>query len=756
MLEKRLTPGGLQVGGPRTLQNPNRFRVANNVYQTLDGYYVPRFDNVDYEDGIAAGYHSINVRMFRGLPFVIARSDTTFALKTYYGSPLAEIFNTLNPATFTYPSVDTDGDFSFGIQFEEKNDVLLINVPILGLYKFDGLLVTKAGVPTSYGGTAESGANTAYFRYLQINVDYAGNVAYSGYAQNFHDYTGTSLTVDGNRDDYYLGTSGVGPWTYIDGLRRRFDHIAVGFDYFFYHKKAATTITLVGSEWRVELEPGQYQLEAGCWVQWIAAHPVSAVTVLMSMKCDRVSGGFAYFTHIKYYDEEVWTDAAAIPVAAFTMPDFATTQWITLWSSTTATGNYVYKGTFGMHETKTIDVTSLTVAASTTIVDGIFNISGNMGDFYDVTTVKHPFPCLEEDLSSNSLTLYSNMVLTSGKHSVYFSDTSLGGTFGMTTGLSFFTAGEHSDGSIQAICGATKFLLASCQKRNYYVAGNLPTGNFQQTPLGQTSLGAYSNQAVIPVNDYILFLNKTGLWAVYNGGKCESASDQIKGLFDTFSNTTAYTEEDRFDLSDFPTHLDPYTLYTESSDHRFDKWVKIRHDQNRNLILILTRGADDRGNALVLNTTNGEFYTWDLLALGVFNDLDFYDGEYYLLDGDDVMKEEKEVEADKYVYAADSEPELITTWLTAGEPSLEKKLLQLKAFGFIEGNLEVTTYKDWIDTAVASADYANADAELFSHKLRVESANALAVSVGMKFIGTKFEIEGFELEFSPIQQGMKR
>jgi len=158
---------------------------------------------------------------------------------------------------------------------------------------------------------------------------------------------------------------------------------------------------------------------------------------------------------------------------------------------------------------------------------------------------------------------------------------------------------------------------------------------------------------------------------------------------------------------------------------------------------------------LALNMSNGEFYTWDKLASDgeVFNDLDFMEGFYYMTDGAVISKEEKEDAAFKYAYG---DAELITTWLTAGEPSFEKKVNQLKIFGRILGDLTISHYVDWKDSAAGSAEYSNSDADTFSHKKRIESINALAASIGVVFSGTKFEIEGMEIEFSPLQQGMKR
>jgi len=747
MLDKKLTLGGLQVGGPRTLQNSARFRVANNVYQTLDGQMIPRFGKKAYST-LPAGVSPVNSKIFHGLPFVICTDDVTGEYRTFYGNPLVETVNTINPDGLFYP------DSALGVQFTEKNNTLYFNIPIIGIFKFDGIHVQRAGVPTSYGspgspGEPSGGTLSNFFvRFMQLNVDYQGNVVYSGYTQGEFDHQ-NSFDIEGV-DDIIFGPGAVifGVWNTLPDKRYSWDKTNAGFIDFYYHLAGGTSPTLVSGEWEVDLDPGNYNLKEGCWVQWIGTLPGALAASLQAIKIDRLDGDTAYCTKMKLFDGETWASEQDIIDVNF-VPDFATSQWITVWSSDQATGNYVFKNYLGKYETKTVDFSSPTVPSF--IDDGVedaFNIAGNMGDIIDVTTEKRPFPGVDSEYS-HAMTVYGELLCASGTNVVYFNDTSLGGSFEMVNGLSFITAGDSSDGPIQSICGTSRFLLVSRQFKNFYISGNLPTANYAVNPAAATSLGAYSNETSIAINDSVFFLNKTGLWVMYSGGKCEQVSQNIPGLFSTFSDTTSYVEEAKWSIDEFDTHAGLWA--TGESD----KWIKLRYDNCRNMLLILIRGGDDRGNALALNISNGEFYTWDKLASDgeVFNDLDFMEGFYYMTDGAVISKEEKEDASFKYAYG---DAELITTWLTAGEPSFEKKVNQLKIFGRILGDLTISHYVDWKDSAAGSAEYSNSDADTFSHKKRIESINALAASIGVVFSGTKFEIEGMEIEFSPLQQGMKR
>jgi hypothetical protein len=113
---------------------------------------------------------------------------------------------------------------------------------------------------------------------------------------------------------------------------------------------------------------------------------------------------------------------------------------------------------------------------------------------------------------------------------------------------------------------------------------------------------------------------------------------------------------------------------------------------------------------------------------------------------------------------------LYTAWLSAGEPSLEKELLQLKIFGRVAknangGDLKIRHYKDWdiqtliTDTIYSSTVVASLENQTqYSHKKRLNSDKCLAASVGIETNGylSDFELDSLEVEFNEIQMGMKR
>ena len=358
------------------------------------------------------------------------------------------------------------------------------------------------------------------------------------------------------------------------------------------------------------------------------------------------------------------------------------------------------------------------------------------------------------------MTTYDDNLLLSYDEVIYYSDKSLGGAFEMTTGASSALIGEGGDGRIQSVCGSAGFLLVSRQYKNYYVTGNLVTANYAVQVIDKTSLGVYSNESCIDVDGKIIFLNKQGIWALYSGARCEEISVNIRGFFDTFSTSISFGEEAYFDLDSYPTYGD--------AGIPSDEWIRVKLDVQRNLLFFVIKG-DGLGRALVLNLSNGEFYTWsgliqNYLTSGVydFKDICFINGQYYALGNRGTnfgVFQEKKNGPFPYVYDGDHKPRLYRTWSTAGEPSLEKKLNQVKFFGVCTAPVSFSHWLDW-DTSETIVDgaYNNETNSYYSHKKRLTPANFLSVSVGMEidYDSNDFQIESMELEFQPFQEGMKR
>lgn len=791
MLDKRLTLGGLQVGGPRTAQNPARFRVANNVYQTRDGYTVPRFHCEElhtYENtGVNGRY--LPIKLFEyddGVVTVTKDMETIERIALFWDN------HPFITPTEVIPDCRLGGDLPqdsgtsssevnlpMGVQAEEKLGCLFIHYPVHGLFKFDGSQVYRAGVPLPHFSSAQyTAAGATYVRVIQHHIDFKSNVVNSGYvefratpaaskisirhdkgspniiADGFAE-TPKKLTskLDGSYDEFFFVMTGAAQ----NNVLREIE-VTTGGDHYV---KDNCYVIVSASELIVQFNAPYLTQTTYGWALRVLRS--TATTVVLSMD------------DVKFIDASGrWQEGAELSSSYvhFSSNRNGSNYWLSVWTSNSSTGNYVYRGLIqDMYNSSASTSNDVDVASVTVPLAGYdktaFNLAGNLGDIYDVTSVKDVFRT-----PSASFSTYSDLALVADDSEVSFSDTSLGGAFEMVNGLSFVTVGEGGDGSVQTVCGNANFFLVSRQRKNYYVSGNLPTANYRVQSINGTSMGAYSNESCLAYEDVIIFLNKQGVWALYPGGKCEEASKHVNGLFENWSETTEFPEDAFFGISNYPAHVNLSNMDSYSDVNR---WIRVKVDKSRGLILFLIAGEASAtifgsGVALILNMNNGEFYTWNGFQNGLgkslpfVSDIVFKDGAYYMgmghVPGTGGVFKELKSGVNKYGYRSEDYPiRLDQTWFTAGEPSVEKKLNQVKLWGINTSQVSITHYLDWSSTPVIDEAYANANPELFSHKKRLVPGNFLAVSVSMDInpgASGRFELEGLEIEFQQLQLGVKR
>jgi hypothetical protein len=728
------------------------------------------FYTADYSGGIAAlGVESGNVFTYwDNSPILPTPKHPSCLLGG--ALPLITIGNAVSP---------------MGPQTVEKLGCLFIHYPDTGLFKFDGSQTYRAGVPLPhFSSTNFSSGGPTYLRLIQHHIDFQSNIVNSGYVEFRAIPIGNLVDIRHDKNAAtIIGNGAETPAKVTSKLDGSFD------EFFFVMTSAvvnafpSTIVVTTG---------GNHYVENDCYVVVSASEVFGAVTAFSNIPSQTTYGlAFRVLSsdattvtlsraNVKYIDASgQWQSGATVGTGTtlFSTVRNGSNYWFSAYASNVATGNYVFRGLFPCLYNSTVSKTDQVDVASVIVPlagydKTAFNLTGNLGDGYDVTTAKDVY-----QQGTSSFSTYGELAVISNENEVLFSDTSLGGAFEMKNGLSFIVVGEGNDGNIQAVCGNADFLLVSRQKKNYYVAGNLPTANYRTQPITNTSVGVYSNESCVPYEDKIVFLNKQGVWALYSGARCAEASESVRGLFDNWANTTEFSEESYFDITDYPTFVNLENLSLLSSTENY--WIRARVDHQRGLIAFLTAGPSDaggtffgKGMALILNMNNGEFYTWsgfteNLISADpnpvLITNMAFKNGSMLtnIVKGNagNVFVELK-TGIDKYGYRTDDHKILLkNTWFNAGEPSLEKKLNQLKMWGIITSDIAVTHCLDWKENNVDDDDYVNTDADLFSHKKRLTPANFLAVSASLDInpgATGRFELEGLEIEFQPFQQGMKR
>lgn len=446
--------------------------------------------------------------------------------------------------------------------------------------------------------------------------------------------------------------------------------------------------------------------------------------------------------------------------------------FFTFWASTSPNGSFTRKGSYFSFPDSTryavSTVFDVTTATITTANEYGFVPGATLNEIFNVRSAPLSANEIYEygDTPLTSMTLFDGRLIASSNSLVWYTGPELPNRFEMFNTLSTINVGSLEYGSVTAICGTNEFLFVSRQRKNYYITGNLTTRNIRIQNITETEAGAWGNSSAISVKDSVIFLTSKGVYQTVEGGRTSLVSDTCPKNFNTFDENSV-NEDVAFKVSGF--YANPLDGSTS------DNSICIAYDEFRDLLVFMQKTA---GNpCLVLSTKTKDFYEWNGMiqtAGESANCISFIFSKYYLgghTTANSTANNYVENKTLALSYLPTYPVKLYTTWLTGGEPSLEKNLLQLKIFGRIDSDgttqsIDVCHYKDWnLTTKITNSAYFPNDTSLslnnqiqYSHKKRLNSDKVLAASVGVEINNPfiSFEIESLEVEFTPIQQGMKK
>jgi hypothetical protein len=772
--------GGIENSSPKTEQSLGRFRVARNVYPTPDGRLIPRYD---YGSSDSLPVDTVMVSH-------IAQYNTDKLYYTAYSqSPFTDSYTRMLkngveiPAVnyIGYPSLySTLGDYSQSIQSYRRNNTTYFYDPSYGiLSKYDGVEVSFAGAsqPEVFSGSYTS-AGTKWIKVIKHTIDFDNNEPISD-AVTFPVAAATTPVVL-SKSSGLIGSTNVEPKfpsedkvSGYTGFSGTVTYNAINNDF-----PIATGIFTSGGA-----TVGSYLVVAINKTQsaFFGFLPLSdkAVGVALKIKVlDPIAPNFVLDTqgakYLTNYGE--WKDFSISPTdAAIVAPQIvrAGREFWSVWASTSKTGVYNYQALIHSPIGLTDNI-NVTVANPPVIVAGSDDVIVTLGpilnDIYDITSVKVSPNVYRRGFSSYTylpvgMTVFQDLMLWYDEDLIYFSDTTLGGSFEQGSGQNVFRVGDFDQGRVTSVAGTSDFLVVCRERRNYYVTGNIATGNYRVQEIVEAEIGAWSNSCAVNIKDSIIFLTATGVYQVVSGGKATKLSSSCPKQFSTYDSNNI-NEDVSFRLTGFNSELNTGTGS-----------ISVAYDEFRELLVFMKKGPGSP--CLVLHTKTGEFYEWDGLMEGRANQtvstISFMYGEYLIggiidvgiTNGAQTFKENSALIPS---YRETHPVKLYSTWLTGGEPSLEKILLQVKIFGRIEtsgsNKLQIAHYKDWnINTKITSTEYAPRvilgsinDQVQYSHKQRLNSDKVLAASVGIELNSgqSTFEIESFEVEFNTIQEGMKK
>jgi hypothetical protein len=494
------------------------------------------------------------------------------------------------------------------------------------------------------------------------------------------------------------------------------------------------------------------------------------------------ASGNNFYGDVKIFNPAtlLWEDSNGSTLTQASGLFAASRRHYTVWASPSASGIYYYKGivtaatsNLGIYSARTkylVDIRNLTleniVQKASTLP---FSISGSLNAWYDVSSVKRTFNSFVSNLESFvSLTLYQGSILLASQDIIYISDYTFGGSLEMTTGLSAVKIGDSEQGKITSIVGTKDYLIVSRERKVYMVAGSIATNNSRIQEIPGIPVGAYSNSCMQEVDGNVILLSSVGSWWI-NAANAKKLSSGIELNFKTFMkryiNQQPSAEADSiiFDMNDYPANA--------YSTPDIKKYITCAYDAYRNILVFTDSSTTKCGESLALHLATEEWTNWTSFDVDGYelSAMTFLDGKQYNGTISDTnlartSNENTDQAVFTYDYSTRAPSRLVTTWMTAGEPSLEKQILQLKMFGYIWSDLDIKHYQNWdLSTAITNATYVSPGSTspsnyIMFHKQRLNSSKAMAVCIEMlhKTGGKTFWIEGLEVEFDAIQAGMKR
>ena len=752
---------------PKTNQNPNRFRVARNVQPTTDGRIIPRSSYFDI-GGPSDVRRFTHLKQYGDLAFVMAAGGSVAEYKYFLN------IDPIPKSSFQGGSIvlDSDNTSNSVMSYRKNNTLYVLSPQPQSFFKYDGVEVTGCGSPMPRFSCAEhSAVGTDYIKVIQHRIDFDNNEPVSE-TVTFPILASTNtITIRTDSGATPINVqSNVVPGTFVQPESNDMN------DLFFIgtavYNGGTDDYTITASETNITADNiGGYVFignATGTPYYWSATDTGTGNYKLIALKVKSVSPLVLdnQLPRVIELGEATWKFGSLIGATIDGLITMGFRKMFTVWGSDSATGKFTLRRIYpafpessAAPRTFTADTTVIGTSPFSSVELFPLAIGLNLGDWYDVNSRKL---CLSSDYDFGGttgfygITTYQDQLVWWNDDLIYFSDPTLAGSVEHPSSSSYIRVGDSEDGVVVSCCGNQDFLIVSRQRQNYIVTGNLATGNYRVQDIADIELGAWCNNGTISIKDSVILINATGVWQIQGGGRATLLSGQIPQNFSTYDG---YTQN-----SDVAFRLNGYsTLPIEALDP--DTGLDIIFDEYREYLIFCQRSQAGTP-ALVMHTKTGEWYEWNglnatgLRSMLALNGVVFFgsvDATTYTasLFGEFAGSMDQD-------YASTYPIKLYSTWLTAGEPSLEKQLLQLKMFGAIHNDgsdsINVVHFKDWQSTKITNSSYIPDSATQYSHLKRLNSDKVLAASVGIEVdvAGVTFELESFEVEFNPIQQGVKR
>lgn len=547
-----------------------------------------------------------------------------------------------------------------------------------GLWKYDGLMSLRAGLPGSnHTKVAVSGASaTRYIRSVLAYYDFSGQWIFGDYHETSEGATvlsskikydpSVALTPDRLKED---------AWDNGYMIIKRYDgsSLAGTFQY------ELVETNLVAGDW-ITCYTHTY---GGRYVIKMKVHSVTATKIL--------------FYEDECYEKSLTDDLPFIKQTSQALvlgADLADTTSQYLHSSIQQAIYTSNAPSIGFQFVKLQNLHGLTAA---TIGANVVNYAAidftypstitppddhpfthTFEDFYDESVVKGLLPSTNE---IKYLALHRNILLAADSQYVYYCNTVgvVGSTIEDFDGLNFFTVGTPEEGPITGVYANDDYVIIHRERQSHYVTGNIITGAFQSRPYKVNKVGALSHWAQVNHAGQDFMITAKGA-TILGEGSFNEVGTLVENIIRNRETT---------DFGSFPRTSTELPLC----------FCTIDSSKNHIYIFYQTTGAST-AYVLVLNYQNGEWFRWTLPKIfsksstNIIGGAAVFEDRLWTSDGSTLNIENS---SGGTADSAFGTAHWTSVYRTEGEPSLEKKYTYLKVFsiGSTDWDLTAKVRFDW-------------------------------------------------------------
>jgi len=703
MALKLFGPGGIDQKSNDLVRDPRNLRDALNVkysiikeYEKRDGTSIDTdFSGDTYSDVIFI--NSLNEYFFRN-------GSSYYSYKNLNG--VIQARKTISAETATDGlgnPADTATNITNISGAEYLNTFIFTHQDNKnGTLKYDGNMIYRAGLPAPVVAMAASGAARTTPIYILVFFDFIDNKGNQIY--------GPSVIKKLLSQQYKLTIDTLKNSGFYSG----FIEVASGTQDI--HSAQRTLTFTTKSSDIVAGSKVFFRYSEEAFFKCIVFDKISDVNyggdTLASLIVETIVGSVITFT------------AASIGLREITLITTATTNVIAnsllhVYASTEETTGYVWNSIFCPNNNLSTVVGNAFVTPTTTGVNLLSNI-------YDITTSKlRPPKCKYISVFSNQLvfgnvTAFYNFENRENSYTnndmVMYSDLSTGDSGEGLSEINRQLIGDTYDGQITGMIRCTDSLVVFKERSIYAIDGTISAGLYSLRKIQTNEIGCTSERSIMAIDSTVLFQGIDGIYSISG-----NVSKKYSGRIDPFFAQTGF---------------DP--SLTRS----------ITDALNENYYFFTNKGA------IVFNFEFKEWFIWDLanFALNGLTIDNSAERKIKMFAGSSVRK---------FISAKNDSNVAInawikTAWLDFGEPSLLKKIIDVRYFSLHNTGQVLTSrlYRDWDETKVKPDFTIGLTSSIKSvlRKLDIQQAQSVSLFIGNNVLDEDLNLSGIEINGGIIQE----